>query len=132
MIRRRKHSFMIRAGVALSLLAAAIVGDMAVWADEKGPASVGGAEETGATACIDTDTIKAYTIESDSRVRFFLSDGRAVLMTLDPVCPQLKFHGYLTYTPLDGKLCVGPGEIVTRAGQSCHIAAFGMIRGKTP
>jgi len=75
-------------------------------------------------ACVVADRIGGYTIESDTRVRLSITEGDDIFMLLKDACPQLKFHGYMSYTPLNGRLCAGRDDITSRAGVSCRITAF--------
>ena len=74
--------------------------------------------------CIETDNIASYKIETDDIVKFLMTDGSYVEMRLKHSCPQLRFHGYLSYTPMNGQLCAGADEIKTRAGLPCRIQSF--------
>ena len=79
------------------------------------------------TACIQADTILSYKILNDKTAIFSLASGPPVRMTLARECPQLKFHGYFSYIPINGLLCADSPEsigqsITTRAGLSCTIA----------
>ncbi|MFC3053706.1 DUF6491 family protein [Kordiimonas pumila] len=82
-------------------------------------------QENGeASQCLETDTIISYMVESDEAVRFTLADNKNVIMSLKPHCPQLRFHGYVSFTPVNGKLCAGVDEIKTRAGLPCRISGL--------
>ena len=74
--------------------------------------------------CVETDQIDRYTVEDDQTVRLFLKTGDQQIMLLARHCPQLQFHGYFSYTPVDGKLCASTGKIKTRAGLLCQIKRF--------
>lgn len=75
-------------------------------------------------ACLIVDTITGYRIENDQQIRFQLTGGSETLMVLKPHCPQLHFHDYFSYTPVNGALCAGRDEIKTRAGLPCRIDAI--------
>lgn len=74
--------------------------------------------------CLETDNIQSYKIETDDLIRFTMKDGETVIMRLKSYCPQLRFHGYFSYTPMNGKLCAGADEIKTRSGLPCLIGSL--------
>jgi len=71
--------------------------------------------------CLETDQVSSYKTENDKAVRFLMTDGKQLLLRLKRQCPQLHFHRYISYTPIDGKLCAGRDKVKTRAGVSCRI-----------
>ena len=73
------------------------------------------------TRCLETGQITGYKTENDKTVRFFMENGEDMLLKLKRLCPQLHFHRYISYTPVDGKLCAGSDKIKTRAGVNCRI-----------
>lgn len=77
--------------------------------------------------CVETDQITAYKVESDEIVRLFLQDSSQVLLRLKRHCPQLYFHRYISYTPVNGRICAGSDEIKTRAGLPCRIGSIEAI-----
>ena len=79
--------------------------------------------------CLETDNIKSYKIETDDLILFTMKDGGKVSMRLKSYCPRLRFHGYLSYTPMNGRLCAGADEIKTRSGLPCLI---GSLSTETP
>ncbi|WP_308910986.1 hypothetical protein [Pseudokordiimonas caeni] len=99
-----------------------------------GPAAAAAAEENLAPgpACVVAERISDYKIESDTRVRLSISEGDDIYMMLKDACPQLKFHGYMSYTPLNGRLCAGRDDIMSRAGVTCRIASFYLTHPKEP
>ncbi len=92
----------------------------------------------GGASCIFTDDIIRYKILSDSLIELTLrvpekdlknSDQAAeppetVLMSVGNNCPQLAFHNYLHYVPLDGLLCAERDTVQSRSGESCTITAL--------
>lgn len=73
--------------------------------------------------CIETDQIQSYKIETDDLIRFTMAGGEKLVMRLKSYCPQLRFHGYFSYTPMNGRLCAGADEIKTRSGLPCLIGS---------
>lgn len=47
-----------------------------------------------------------------------------VMMRLSQGCHNLHFHDYISYIPLNGRLCAGVSNIKSRSGHSCKIIAF--------
>lgn len=85
------------------------------------------AQETPPAAeaqCLETDHIKSYKIETDDLIRFTMTNGDNMIMRLKSYCPQLRFHGYFSYTPMNGRLCAGADEIKTRSGLPCIIGSL--------
>lgn len=78
----------------------------------------------GEAQCLETDNIQSYKIETDDLIRFTMKDGGKIIMRLKSYCPQLRFHGYLSYTPMNGRLCAGADEIKTRSGLPCLIGSL--------
>lgn len=74
--------------------------------------------------CLETDAIQSYKIETDDLIRFTMTNGDKMIMRLKSYCPQLKFHGYFSYTPMNGRLCAGADEIKTRGGLPCIIGSL--------
>ena len=74
--------------------------------------------------CLETDHIKSYKIETDDLIRFTMTNGNKMIMRLKSYCPQLRFHGYFSYTPMNGRLCAGADEIKTRSGLPCIIGSL--------
>ncbi len=74
--------------------------------------------------CIETDDIKKYKVESDHSIRFEMTNGFEYLMIVKRKCPQLYFHKYISYSPVNGRLCAGVDEIKTRSGLPCRIISF--------
>ncbi|MBL4837792.1 MAG: hypothetical protein JKY34_09455 [Kordiimonadaceae bacterium] len=74
--------------------------------------------------CINTDNIKSYKIETDDLIRFYMKNGQKLTIRLKRKCPQLRFHGYLSYTPTNARLCTGVDEITTRSGLTCRISSI--------
>ena len=81
-----------------------------------------------ATLCIDTNNIDRYKIETDDIIRLFMKSGEAFTMRLKRQCPQLRFHGYLSYTPTNGKLCTDVDEVTTRSGLKCRISSIKVMK----
>jgi len=79
------------------------------------------------TRCVETDRIASYKVESDEIVRLFLKNNTQMILRLKQHCPQLHFHRYISYTPIDGKICAGNDEIKTRAGLACRIGSIKLI-----
>jgi hypothetical protein len=63
-------------------------------------------------------------VESDERVRLNMREGPDILMRLRRHCPQLYFHRYISYTPVNGQLCEGLDDVVSRSGMPCRIGSF--------
>ncbi len=80
--------------------------------------------EAEQTRCIPTSDITGYKVESDSLVRLKMRGASDVIMRLKRHCPQLHFHKYISYTPVNGKLCEGLDDVVSRSGMPCRIASF--------
>lgn len=78
------------------------------------------------TRCLETDQVVSYKTENDTTVRFFMKNGAEMLLKLKRQCPQLHFHRYISYTPVDGKLCAGNDKIKTRAGVDCRIFSLAL------
>ncbi len=74
--------------------------------------------------CLETDHIESYKIETDDLIRFTMTNGDKMIMRLKSYCPQLRFHGYFSYTPMNGRLCAGADEIKTRSGLPCIIGSL--------
>ncbi|MEX0298073.1 MAG: hypothetical protein AB3N28_03315 [Kordiimonas sp.] len=74
--------------------------------------------------CLETDNIESYKIETDDLIRFTMTNGDKMIMRLKSYCPQLRFHGYFSYTPMNGRLCAGADEIKTRSGLPCIIGSL--------
>lgn len=77
--------------------------------------------------CLDANEIENYEIVSDKSVRFALKDGRSALVVLQSVCGDLLYHHYISYVPMNGKLCVNRDELVTREGIHCKIKTITLI-----
>ena len=75
-------------------------------------------------SCVETDQIASYKVESDEIVRLALKNRKQIILRLKRHCPQLHFHRYISYTPVDGRICAGSDEIKTRAGLACRIGSF--------
>lgn len=80
--------------------------------------------EDASRRCVETDNIEGYKVESDERVRLIMKDGSHFLLLMKRHCPQLHFHRYITYTPVNGRICASADEIRTRAGLSCRIGSI--------
>lgn len=83
--------------------------------------------EPNKSRCIETDQIDQYQTDNDQQVRLFLRNGSQFLLRLRQQCPQLHFHRYMSYTPVDGKICAGSNKIKTRAGLSCRIDSISPV-----
>ncbi|PCI63834.1 MAG: hypothetical protein COB37_03535 [Kordiimonadales bacterium] len=81
-------------------------------------------ESTNESRCVKTDSIVRYKVESDTAVRLFLRDDRQIVLRVKRFCPQLHFHRYMSYTPVDGRICAGEDDIKTRAGLACRIESL--------
>ena len=84
--------------------------------------------EQPVTLCINTNNIDRYKIETDDIIRLFMKSGEAFTMRLKRQCPQLRFHGYLSYTPTNGKLCTDVDEVTTRSGLKCRISSIKVMK----
>ena len=87
---------------------------------------------TNETRCIETDQVARYKTENDELVRLFMKNGHQMLLRLKQQCPQLHFHRYISYTPVDGKLCAGSNQIKTRAGLTCRIGSIAPAPADVP
>ncbi len=74
--------------------------------------------------CIPTSEISSYKVESDLLVRLKMRNADDIIMRLRRHCPQLHFHDYISYTPVNGQLCEGIDDVVSRSGMPCRIASF--------
>ena len=81
------------------------------------------------TECINADDIVSYHTVSDELVRFELK-GHDALARLRKSCPQLHFHGYISYQPVNGMLCARFDDLVNRSGMPCRIDSFTMTDHK--
>lgn len=77
-----------------------------------------------APACIITENISHYRVISDELVKLEMADASSILMRLKRHCPQLHFHKYMAFTPVNGRLCARFDDIVTRSGTPCRIQSF--------
>lgn len=112
--------------IAITTAIALLVSTLTVLASAAGPAAQGtsGRHKTASddqTRCLETDQVVSYKTENDTTVRFFMENGGEILLKLKRQCPQLHFHRYISYTPVDGKLCASNDKIKTRAGVNCRI-----------
>jgi len=87
---------------------------------------------TNETRCIETNQIARYKTENDELVRLFMKNGSQMLLRLKRQCPQLHFHHYISYTPVDGKICAGSNQIKTRAGLACRIGSIAPAPADVP
>jgi len=83
-------------------------------------------------ACIDTNLIEGYSVIDDTSVRFFVKGQNPVVATLQKQCHDLKFHGYIAYTPGVGGLCARRDTIRTRSGLPCLIERFTVETAEGP
>ncbi|WP_417459448.1 DUF6491 family protein [Kordiimonas sp.] len=81
--------------------------------------------------CISTDNIQSYEVQSDEIVRFIMADADDILVRLKRSCPQLHYHGYISYQPVNGQLCARIDDLVSRAGTPCRIDSFAKAPNKT-
>lgn len=77
--------------------------------------------------CIDADSITGYQVISDELVRLDMAGSAGILMRLKRHCPQLHFHKYVAYTPVNGRLCARFDDITTRSGTPCRIESFSPV-----
>ncbi|WP_417449075.1 DUF6491 family protein [Kordiimonas sp.] len=73
--------------------------------------------------CIDTDKIVSYQTVSDELIRFELTDHH-VMARLRKNCPQMHYHGYISYQPVNGQLCARFDDVVSRSGMPCRIESL--------
>ncbi|WP_262692360.1 DUF6491 family protein [Kordiimonas aestuarii] len=90
--------------------------------DESAPARRPLPGEAG-TQCIDAENIISYHTVSDDLIRFELRD-KDVMARLRKTCPQLHYHGYISYQPVNGQLCARFDDVVNRSGMPCRIESF--------
>ncbi|WP_417456311.1 DUF6491 family protein [Kordiimonas sp.] len=77
--------------------------------------------------CISTRNIQSYEVQSDEVVRFKMQGTDDILVRLKRSCPQLHYHGYISYQPVNGQLCARIDDLVSRAGTPCRIDSFSKI-----
>ncbi len=75
--------------------------------------------------CVPSKTAEHYTILSD-RIVILTGGDDDIILTLKHECTALKHHGYFSFIPINGQLCVnhpkgGPVNIVHRGGVPCTI-----------
>lgn len=81
------------------------------------------AQDNTGPECISIAGLQKYKTLSDKQVKLFFKK-KSYSMTLSSGCNNLHYHGYLSYIPLNGKLCTQKNEIKTRSGHSCLVQAF--------
>lgn len=74
--------------------------------------------------CIPTDRIIGYKVESDDLVRLEMKGHKDVLVHLKRACPQLHYHNYIAFQPINGELCARFDDIISRTGLPCRIESF--------
>lgn len=112
--------------VALTLL----INPLAAFAQqdsEDAPRRPGPGEDS--SACIKVDDIVSYHTVSDELIRFELT-SHDVMARLRKNCPQLHFHGYISYQPVNGMLCAKFDDVVSRSGMPCRIDSFTVVAHK--
>lgn len=72
-------------------------------------------------SCIQVADIKAYKIIEKNRVAFTLKSGAVIEVRVVESCPDLGFHDYVGYVPVNGQLCKGSESLITREGFNCQI-----------
>ncbi len=83
------------------------------------------AQESGdAKKCIDADKVSGYRIVSDELIRLEMRGQKDVLLRLKRHCPQLHYHKYMSFTPVNGQICARFDDIITRSGTPCRIESF--------
>jgi len=86
------------------------------------------AQESGdAKKCIDADKVSGYRIVSDELIRLEMQGQKDVLLRLKRHCPQLHYHKYMSFTPVNGQLCARFDDIITRSGTPCRIESFSEV-----
>ncbi len=92
------------------------------------PAEALVAQDSGdAKKCIDADKVSGYRIVSDELIRLEMQGQKDVLLRLKRHCPQLHYHKYMSFTPVNGQLCARFDDIITRSGTPCRIESFSDI-----
>jgi hypothetical protein len=79
--------------------------------------------------CINVEDILSYHTVSDELIRFELK-AHDVMARLRKNCPQLHFHGYISYQPVNGMLCAKFDDVVSRSGMPCRIDSFTVLDHK--
>ncbi|MFC4346614.1 DUF6491 family protein [Kordiimonas lipolytica] len=81
--------------------------------------------------CINADKISGYRVVSDELVRLEMQGQKDILLRLKRHCPQLYYHKYMSFTPVNGKLCARFDDIITRSGTPCRIESFSDVSKET-
>lgn len=124
MLKRTRH---IRLGMLF--LASLLGSSLSLKAQDQTTATTPADQNT--IQCVQTVDIEGYEVISDELVRFIMNGPADIQMRFKRHCPQLYFHKYVSYTPVNGKLCARFDNITTRSGTPCRIASFSEI-GKKP
>lgn len=77
--------------------------------------------------CIPAENITGYRTMSDELIRFEMTD-HDVVARLRKTCPQLHYHGYVSYQPVNGMLCAKFDDVVSRSGMPCRIESFTKVQ----
>ncbi|SDD31655.1 DUF6491 family protein [Kordiimonas lacus] len=86
------------------------------------------AQETAeAKKCIDAGKISGYRIVTDEVIRLEMQGQKDVLLRLKRHCPQLHYHKYMSFTPVNGQLCARFDDIITRSGTPCRIESISEV-----
>jgi len=119
--------------IAAVLLLSAALGTSAQAADAPKAPEKAAPETSGKPLrCITTNRIMSYSVESDDTVRLMMRGKKDVIMKLRRDCPQLHYHNYIAYTPVNGQLCARMDDIVTRTGLPCRIGTLTEIPRGAP
>lgn len=81
-------------------------------------------QQEPAYQCLKTKDIRGFEIVSNTIIRFEMADNSTSLMLVSPTCPQLKFHDYFSYIPVDGALCAGRDSLTARSGETCAVTSI--------
>jgi hypothetical protein len=85
--------------------------------------------DENSSQCINVEDIVSYHTVSDELIRFELT-AHDVMARLRKNCPQLHFHGYISFQPVNGMLCAKFDDVVSRSGMPCRIDSFTILEHK--
>ena len=71
--------------------------------------------------CLEVDDIESYQVIEKNLVAFTLKTKETLHVRVIEGCPDLGFHDYVGYVPMNGRLCVGSESLITREGFNCRI-----------
>ncbi len=86
------------------------------------PAETASMNQDDPAPCLTVRGVRDVKVIAANRVRMVTGDGRAWVLQVRDSCPDLAFHGYVTYVPVAGQLCAGRDELISREGYTCRIS----------